>query len=84
MSENSSRSENESRPSDKYLLEEIAKIKNELNQLKSLKDKTFRSTKKTAKRKPVRRRAVVKRKTAAKRKPVRRRAVVKRKTIKRK
>ncbi len=84
MSENLSVSENESNPSDEYLLEEIAKIKVELQQLTNLKEKTFRLSKPAAKRKPVKRRAVVKRKTAAKRKPVKRRAVVKRKTARRK
>ncbi len=85
MSENASRSENESNPSDEYLLEEIAKIKEELQQLRNLKEKTFRSFKPAAKRKPVKRRAAVKRKSAAKRKPVKRRAAVKRKSaVKRK
>jgi hypothetical protein len=84
MSENSSRLENESNPSDEYLLKEIAKIKAELKELKNLKEKTYRSSKPTAKRKPVKRKAVVKRKTAAKRKPVKRKAVVKRKTVRRK
>ena len=84
MSENSSSLENESNPSDEYLLKEIAKIKAELKELKNLKEKTYRSSKPAAKRKPVKRRAVVKRKTAAKRKPVKRRAVVKRKTVRRK
>ena len=84
MSENSSSLENESNPSDEYLLKEIAKIKAELKELKNLKEKTYRSSKPAAKRKPVKRRAVVKRKTAAKRKPVKRKAVVKRKIIRRK
>jgi hypothetical protein len=80
MSENSSRLENESNPSDEYLLKEITKIKAELKELKNLKEKTYRSSKPAAKRNPVKRKAVVKRKTAAKRKPVKRKAVVKRKT----
>jgi hypothetical protein len=84
MSGNSSSLENESNPSDEYLLKEIAKIKAELKELKNLKEKTYRSSKPAAKRKPVKRRAVVKRKPAAKRKPVKRRAVVKRKTVRRK
>ena len=62
MSENASRSENESNPSNEYLLKEIAKIKAELNHLKNLKDKTFRTTKSKTKRKPVRKRVAVKRK----------------------
>jgi hypothetical protein len=73
MSENSSRLENESNPSDEYLLKEIAKINAELKEL-------YRSSKPAAKRKPVKRKAVAKRKTAAKRKPVKRKAVAKRKT----
>jgi len=81
MSENSSRSENESNPSNEYLLKEIAKIKEELNHLKNLKDKTFRTTKSKTKRKPVRKRVAVKRKTVAKRKPVRKRVAVKRKPV---
>ena len=84
MSENSSILENESNPSHKFLLEEIAKIKKELNQLKNLKDKTFRSTKLSSKRKPVKRRVAVKRKTVTKRKPVKRRVAVKRKLTRRK
>ncbi|MFQ5440641.1 MAG: hypothetical protein ACE5DL_04175 [Nitrosopumilaceae archaeon] len=84
MSENFSTLENESSPSSEFLREEIAKIKAELNELKNLKEGNSRSTKTAVKRKPVKRRAAVKRKTAAKRKPVKRRAAVKRKTIRRK
>ena len=78
MFENSIVSENESIPSDEYLLEEIAKIKEELIHLRDLKGKTSQSPK--PKRKPVKRRASVKRRTATKRKPVKRRASVKRRT----
>ena len=84
MSENSSRLENESNPSDEYLLKEIAKINAELKELKNLKEKTYRSSKPTAKRKPAKKRAAVKRKTVAKRKPAKKRAAVKRKTVRRK
>jgi hypothetical protein len=68
-------------PSNAYLLEEVSKIRKALKQLKNLKEKTLPTTK--AKRKPVKRRAVVKRKAATKRKPVKRRAVVKRKAARR-
>ncbi len=87
--------ERESIPSNEYLLEEIAKIRQVLKQLKNLTEKTFRSAKPKAKRKAVKRRksaakrrsvkrrAAVKRKSAAKRRPVKRRAAVKRKVARR-
>jgi len=86
MSENLSRTENETNPSNEYLLEEIAKIKTELNQLKNLKDQTFQKTKSLLKRKAVPKRKqvkkTVKRKTVPKRKQVKK--TVKRKTSRRK
>jgi hypothetical protein len=81
MSENTSRSENESRPSDEYLFEEIAKIKAELEQLKNFKDKAFRPTKSVVKRKPAKKRAAVKKKAVVKRKPAKKRAAVKKKAV---
>jgi hypothetical protein len=84
MSENFSRIENETNPSNEYLREEIAKIKTELDQLKNLKEQTFQITKSTSKRKPVKK--SVKRRTVTKRKPVKksvkRRTVTKRKPVK--
>ncbi len=71
--------EKEPIPSNEYLLEELAKIREVLKQLKNLNSKTVRSAKPKARRNPVKRRAVVKRKASAKRKPVKRRDVVKRK-----
>ncbi len=55
-------------PSNEYLLEEVAKIRKALKQLKNLKEKTFESTKPKAKRKPAKRRAAVKRKAVRRRK----------------
>ena len=52
MSENLLGSNNESNPSDEYLVEEISKMKVELDELKVLKDKIFRTVKAAAKRKP--------------------------------
>ncbi len=71
MSENV-RSENEYNLTEKEMLEEIAKIREELNQLKDLKSKSSRSKPKakrktTTRRKPVKRRTV-KRKTTTRRK----------------
>ncbi|MFZ8937829.1 MAG: hypothetical protein ACO2Y5_06225, partial [Nitrosopumilaceae archaeon] len=78
MSENSEQ-QNESNPSNEFLLAEVAKIKAELDELKNLKEQTFRSS--STKRKPARK--TVKKKTAVKRKPARK--TVKKKTaVKRK
>jgi len=78
MNENQTTFSHEENPSDQYLLDEIAKIKNELKNLKKLRGRKTQSTK--SKRKPVKRRAAAKRKTTSKRKPVKRRAAAKRKT----
>ncbi len=95
MSETILVQEREPIPTDEYLLEEIAKIRRVLKQLKNLTEKTFRSSKPKAKRKavkkrksatrrkPVKRRAAVKRKAATKRTSVKRRAAVKRKAVRR-
>jgi hypothetical protein len=82
MSENAEQ-QNESIPSNEFLIAEVAKIKAELDELKNLKDKTFGSP--STKRKQVRK--TVKKKTAVKRKPAKRtvRKTVKKKTaVKRK
>ncbi len=79
MSEVIVEEEKESIPSNEYLLEEIAKIREVLKQLKNLNSKTVRAAKPNARRNPVQRRAAVKRKASAKRKTVQRRAAVKRK-----
>ncbi|MFB5625377.1 MAG: hypothetical protein ACE5RQ_01265, partial [Nitrosopumilus sp.] len=67
MSENAEQ-QNESIPSNEFLIAEVAKIKAELDELKNLKDKTFGSP--STKRKQVRK--TVKKKTAVKRKPAKR------------
>ena len=64
MSENNSRQD--PIPTNEFLIAQVAKIKAELEELKNLKDKTFKSS--SPKRKPARKTT---RKTAAKRKPAR-------------
>ena len=54
-------------PTKEFLINEVTKIKSELEELKNLKDQTFRSS--SLKRKPVRK--AVKKKAVVKRKPVR-------------
>ena len=71
--------QNEPIPSNEFLIAEVAKIKAELDDLKNLKEETFRSH--SVKRKPARK--TVKKKTSSQRKSYRKKTISKSKKSRR-